>query len=150
MQDQIFIETERLLLRSWKKLDEAVYISMNQDPEVMKYFPQLISEESSLAHIDSIKKHFQEYGYGLYALELKETNSFIGYTGFSHPSFESEFTPCIEIGWRIAAAYWKKGLATEAAKACLQYGFQKKGLEKILSFTSIHNAASERVMQKLE
>lgn len=149
MRDQIFFETERLLLRTWKQSDEEVYIKMNQDKEVMKYFPQLLTQEATLDHIQKIDTHFQEFGYGLYAMELKDSNQFIGFTGFSHPSFNAHFTPCIEIGWRINASYWQMGLGTEAAKACLNFGFQHLGFEEIYSFTSIHNLPSEKLMQKI-
>lgn len=149
MPEQIFIESPRLLLRSWKDSDSEAYIKMNLDPLVMQYFPQTISQEDSLTHIKKIKTHFEEYNYGLYALELKEEKRFIGFTGFSHPSFESFFTPCIEIGWRIDSPYWQKGLGTEAAKACLDYGFQQLNMDKIVSFTSIHNTTSEKLMQKI-
>lgn len=149
MQVQIFIESPRLLLRSWKDSDTDAYIKMNLDPLVMKYFPKIISTEETLDHIQRIKQHFNEFNYGLFALELKAENRFIGFTGFSHPTFDSFFTPCIEIGWRIDSAYWNKGLATEAAISCLQYGFKTLKFEKIYSFTSTYNAASERIMQKI-
>ncbi len=149
MQEQIFFESPRLLLRSWKDSDIDAYIKMNLDPLVMQYFPQLVSAEETLTHIQKIKQHFEKFNFGLYALELKEEKCFIGFTGFSHPSFESFFTPCVEIGWRIDSSYWKRGLGTEAANACLYYGFQVLNFEKIFSFTSIHNTASEKLMQKI-
>ena len=149
MQDQIYIETPRLLLRSWKLSDEDGFIKMNQDIEVMKYFPSLLTEDDSREQIKKIKKHFQDYQYGVYALELKAEKKFIGFTGFAHPSFQAYFTPCIEIGWRIDSPYWNKGLGTEAATACLTYGFQNLGFDKVYSFTSIFNIPSEKLMQKI-
>jgi RimJ/RimL family protein N-acetyltransferase len=149
MQEQIFIESPRLLLRSWKDSDIDAYIKMNLDSIVMQYFPQTVSPEETRTHIQKIKQHFETFHFGLYALELKEEKRFIGFTGFSHPSFESFFTPCVEIGWRIDSPYWHRGLGTEAANACLNYGFKVLNLEKIVSFTSIHNSASEKLMQKI-
>ena len=149
MQEQIFIESSRLLLRSWKASDISDYIKINQDPMVMKYFPNKLSAQETLNHFHKMQAHFVELNYGLFALELKEENRFVGFTGFSHPQFKSFFTPCVEIGWRINWAYWDKGIATEAAKACLDFGFRNLNLEKIVSFTSIHNLASEKVMQKI-
>jgi RimJ/RimL family protein N-acetyltransferase len=149
MKEKIFIESPRLLLRSWNESDLEAYIKMNHDPKVMQYFPNILSSEDTLHHFEKIKQHFSEYNYGLFALELKEEKRFIGFTGFSHPSFESFFTPCVEIGWRIDAPYWQRGLGTEAANACLKYGFQMLNFEKIVSFTSIHNTASEKLMQKI-
>lgn len=122
---------------------------MNRDPQVRKYFPALVTREESLAHIATIGKNIRERGYGLFAAELKSTGDFIGFIGFSHPGFDSHFTPCVEIGWRLAAPFWGQGLATEAAGACLQAGFSKFGLRDIYSFTSVHNHPSEKVMRRI-
>jgi len=85
----------------------------------------------------------------LFAMERKDNQQFIGFTGFSHPKFESYFTPCIEIGWRINKPNWNLGFATEAAKSCLTFGFKNAGLTEIYSFTSVLNKPSEKVMQKI-
>ena len=145
----IFIETERLFLRQWQPSDHESYIAMNLDKEVMEFFPTTLIEEESISHITRTRNHIEEKGYGLFALERKDTNAFIGFTGFSHPKFEADFTPCTEIGWRIAKEYWNLGFATEAAKACLVFGFKKLSLEEIYSFTSVHNKKSEQVMKKI-
>ena len=123
---------------------------MNLDPAVRKYFPGLLTREESRAHIVTIEKNIDQWGYGLFAAEWKETEAFIGFIGFSHPGFESYFTPCIEIGWRISSHYWGKGLATEGAKACLQAGFDRWGMDELYSFTSIHNHPSEKVMIRID
>ena len=149
MQEQIYMESPRLLIRSWKDSDTEAYIRMNLDPLVMKYFPSTVTSTDTQLHIQKIKSHFDTYHYGLFALELKSEKKFIGFTGFSHPSFEAYFTPCVEIGWRIDAAYWKQGIGTEAASTCMKYGFENLHFEKIYSFTSIHNTASEKLMQKI-
>lgn len=149
MESIIFIETERLLLRQWKATDLSTYISLNQDKEVMQYFPSLLSEEKTRQHIDVIQKDIEQDGYGLFALERKDTHSFIGFTGFAHPKFEADFTPCIEIGWRLARDQWGMGFATEAAKACLAYGFRTLQFSAIHSFTSVLNTRSEQVMKKI-
>ena len=145
----IFIETERLNLRQWRSSDHEPYIAMNLDKEVMEFFPAQLSAEESTAHIKRISNYIEEKGYGLFAVERKDTNKFIGFTGFSHPKFEAYFTPCTEIGWRIAKEHWNLGFATEAAKACLAFGFRNLKLEKIYSFTSIHNKRSEQVMIRI-
>ena len=129
------IETERLLLREWLPADEALYIEMNRDEKVMEFFPSILTAEQSLMHIVRITELIKNAGYGLFAVERKEDHAFIGFTGFSHPRFEAYFTPCIEIGWRIGSSYWNKGYATEAAKACLDFGFEKMGWKDIYSFT---------------
>jgi ribosomal-protein-alanine N-acetyltransferase len=122
---------------------------MNKDPAVMQYFPRVYTEDESIAMVGRIGAFFDEHGYGLYALELRQTGEFIGYAGFAKPTFDSWFTPCIEIGWRLRQEYWGSGLATEAARACLEHGFQKLGLVEVFSFTALLNTRSERVMQRV-
>lgn len=147
---RIFIETNRLVLRSWKAADYNLFALMNADKEVMKYFPNPLEKEQTIRFVEErIKPHFKTYGYGVYAVELKTLQRFIGFCGFMHPQFESFFTPCIEIGWRIDKRFWNMGYATEAAQACLHFGFTVLKFSDVFSFTSIHNKASERVMQKI-
>ena len=115
----------------------------------MRYFPRPNTPAETMAFITRINIFFDEYGYGLFALELKATGEFIGYTGFTKPRFESWFTPCTEFGWRLRRDAWGHGYATEAAKACLDYGFSQLGMQKIYSWTALPNTPSERVMQKI-
>lgn len=143
------ISTARLGLRRWAPADLEPFIEMNRDPAVMRYFPRLTTPEESAAMAKRIDAFFDEHGYGLYALELKTTGEFIGFTGFSRPSFESWFTPCTEIGWRLRKQAWNKGYATEAAKACLDHARNHLLLPEIYSFTALLNAPSEKVMQKI-
>lgn len=143
------ITTERLILRKWCDADIEPFVQMNSDARVMKYFPALMSRDQTLQAVERIKKHFDDYGYGWFAVDLKSTGEFIGFIGFSHPRFESYFTPCIEIGWRLKAEHWGKGLATEGAKACLQYGFEILNFDKVYSFTAEPNFPSVKVMKKI-
>ncbi len=115
----------------------------------MEFLPAIQTTEQSRAMMETIRKNIDQNGYGLFALQRKDTGTFIGYTGFSHPSFTSYFTPCTEIGWRLHRLHWQQGFATEAAKGCLRFGFATLGLTEILSFTSVHNKRSERVMQNI-
>ena len=94
-------------------------------------------------------KYIEEYGYGLYAVECKETQNFLGYVGFHNIAFESDFTPGVEIGWRLCRDAWGKGYATEAASACLDYASDNLPFKTVYSFTAIPNKRSERVMQKI-
>ena len=149
MAAKIFIETERLNLRQWQTSDEATYIAMNSDAEVMEFFPSVLTAAQSLSHINKMREQIDKEGFGLFAVERKEDNAFIGYTGFAYPRFEAAFTPCIEIGWRMAKEYWNKGYATEAAKACLAFGFDTLQLKNIYSFTAVKNIRSEKLMQKI-
>ncbi|HRH61326.1 MAG TPA: GNAT family N-acetyltransferase [Chitinophagaceae bacterium] len=148
MSDYI-ISTERLGLRLWKPEDFIPFAEMNKDKDVMEFFPSLLADDETKSMIQRIENHFTKHGFGLYAVEEKASKHFIGYTGFMVPSFESFFTPCIEIGWRLHHNAWGKGYATEAAKACLQYGFATLQFDKVYSFTSVINTRSEKVMQKI-
>ena len=146
MQNELY--TPRLILRNWRESDHEPFMEMGRDEAVMKYFPSVLTRLETLSTIERIEAHQKQYGYGLFAVERKDNNRFIGYTGLWHPTFESFFTPCVEIGWRLSKANWNLGFAQEAAKACLQYGFKTLGLKEIYSFTSIHNLPSINVMQK--
>jgi len=143
------IHTSRLILRQWQESDFEPYIAMNMDSEVMRYFPALQTRETTLAQIERFSRFIDENGYGFLVVERVDTAEFIGFTGLAWPRFESFFTPCVEIGWRLDKAYWGQGFAQEAARACLDHGFNKLGLNEIYSFTSILNLPSINVMKKI-
>jgi RimJ/RimL family protein N-acetyltransferase len=143
------LATERLILRAWREEDREPFARMNRDPAVMEFFPAVLTREESDALVDRATAHFAAHGFGPWAAELKATGDFIGFIGFSIPRFEAHFTPCVEIGWRLAAAHWGRGLATEGARTAMTYGFEALGLNEIVSFTSVVNARSRRVMEKI-
>ncbi|MCX7122449.1 MAG: GNAT family N-acetyltransferase [Gammaproteobacteria bacterium] len=143
------LETERLILREWKDEDIPVFVAMNQDPRVMEFFPALRTEQESRDGVEWHRRHFKEHGFCCYAVEIKETGEFIGFVGLAIPPYETHFSPCVEIGWRLAHQFWGKGYATEAAKAVLESGFEKHGLKEIVSFTTTLNKPSMRVMEKI-
>jgi RimJ/RimL family protein N-acetyltransferase len=145
----IFLETPRLILRQWQGSDYEPYIQLNADSGVMEFFPSVLTRDQTLAQINRISDAIDRNGYGFFAVETKDTHEFIGFTGLSNPGFESHFTPCVEIGWRLSKANWNQGFATEAAMASLGYGFETLGLAEIYSFTSIHNLRSVQVMKKI-
>lgn len=149
MSSDYILSTNRLGLRRWRAGDGPLFARMNQDPAVMEFFPRTLTPEESAAFITRIGSFFDEHGYGLFAVEVSATREFIGYTGFARPSFTSFFTPCTEIGWRLRREAWGQGYATEAAEACLQYGFAVLGMKKVYSWTAQLNTRSERVMQKI-
>lgn len=149
MTARLFIETERLLIRQWIAADLAPFCELNRDPVAMEFFPATLTDEQSRDLMNKIRNHIDQKGYGFFALERKDTGEFIGFTGLWHPSFTAFFTPCTEIGWRLLQDHWHQGFASEAAKACLQFGFTRLGLPEIVSFTSEHNHRSEQVMQKI-
>jgi RimJ/RimL family protein N-acetyltransferase len=143
------LQTERLILRRWREADREPFARMNQDPTVMEHFPAVLSREESDAFVDRIEAHFVERGFGLWAVEVRDSGAFIGYIGLAVPRFEAAFTPCVEIGWRIAAEYWGRGLATEGARAVVRFAFEELKLREIVSFTVPANLRSRRVMEKL-
>ena len=143
------IETDRLLLRRWREADREPFARMNADPIVMEHFPALLSRTESDRLIDNIESHFERHGFGLWAAERCATGEWIGFIGLAVPRFQAAFTPCVEIGWRIDAAFWGMGLATEGARAVVRHGFEAVGLSEIVSFTVPANARSLRVMEKL-
>lgn len=144
----VYLETARLVLRDWKTDDLPLFMAMNKDERVMRYFPSLLSDVETESSYTRIKAEFMRNGWGLYAVELKSTGRFIGYVGLHEIGFEADFTPGVEIGWRLAADYHNQGLATEAAEAVLHLA-KAKGLTRIYSFTARQNVPSERVMQKI-
>jgi ribosomal-protein-alanine N-acetyltransferase len=143
------IETPRLLLRHWISADRERFARMNADPGVMAFFEATLSRAESDALVDRVQAHFNRHGFGPWAAELRESGEFIGFIGLSIPAFEAHFTPCVEIGWRLAAAHWNRGLATEGARAALDDGFERLGLAEVVSFTVPANRPSRRVMEKL-
>ncbi|KZE63846.1 GNAT family acetyltransferase [Fictibacillus phosphorivorans] len=145
----IYLETSRLQLRDWKEADLEPFRRLNADEDVMKYFPKTLSTEETNVFYKSILSEFIECGFGLYAVEVKENKEFIGFIGFHRATFDSDFTPCIEIGWRLKKEAWGKGYATEGATACLQYGFNELGFSDVYSFTADVNKPSKNVMIKI-
>ncbi len=142
-------ESERLGFRLWSDEDSMPFSRMNSNSQVMQYFPKALNKEESDKLIHRIMNHFNDYGYGLWAVDIKDTDEFIGFIGFSTATFESDFTPCVEIGWRLDNRYWNKGYATEGANKCLEYGFNHLGLSDIFSFTATMNKPSINVMKKI-
>lgn len=122
---------------------------MNSDPEVMRYFPAPLSREESDAMADRISGLIAERGWGFFALELKTEKRFIGFTGLHTPFAKLPFGPCVEIGWRLARDQWGRGLATEAAREALRFGFGDLKVPEIVSFTAVGNARSRAVMERL-
>jgi RimJ/RimL family protein N-acetyltransferase len=145
----IVLETERLKLRTWRQEDREPFARMNADPRVMEFFPGVLARTESDAGADRIEAHFKRHGFGWFAVELRGSGEFIGFTGLAVPSFEAHFTPCVEIGWRLLREHWGLGYATEGAGAALQYGFETLRISEIVSFTVPANLRSRRVMEKL-
>jgi len=149
MPDHPTLRTVRLLLRPWRENDRVAFAAINADPRVMEFLPNPLTRQESDAMIDRIRTHFDRHGFGLWAVEAVGVADLIGFTGLSVPRFEAHFTPCVEVGWRLAFEHWGRGYATEAAGAAVQFGFQHARLEQIVSFTVPANVRSRRVMEKI-
>ena len=111
------LRTDRLILRDWREEDLDAFAALNADPRVMAHFPAPLSREESDAGARSIRTALARDGHGLWAVEAPGEANFIGFVGLARPAMEAHFTPCVEIGWRLAYAQWGKGYATEAARA---------------------------------
>lgn len=143
------LRTERLLLRPWRESDREPFATLNADPEVMEFFPAPLTRADSDALVDRILGAFAENGWGLWAAEVVDGPEFIGFIGLAVPRFEASFNPCVEVGWRLARSAWGHGYAPEGAAEALRFGFAEAGLSEILSFTSVINTKSRRVMEKI-
>ena len=143
------LETERLILRQWREGDWPAFAAMNADSRVMEHFPGLITREASDETARRLAARIEERGWGLWAVEVAGGAPFIGFVGLSVPRWDAHFTPCVEVGWRLAADHWGKGYASEAARAAVRFGFERVGLGEIVSFTVPGNWRSRRVMEGL-
>lgn len=141
--------TERLILRDWKQADRQPFAELNGHPEVMRYFPKVLTPEESNAQAESIEAKMRQNGWGLWAVEEKESGAFIGFVGLNIPGCQLPFSPCVEISWRLNKPFWGKGYAPEAARTALEIGFEHFGLSEIVAFTALLNLPSMRVMEKI-
>ncbi len=149
MAELIELETDRLKMRQWKKEDRPLFAALNADPVVMKYFPTILDRAESNAMADKVQLLLSKRGWGFWAVEEKKSNAFIGFVGLHVPIAELPFSPCVEIGWRLARKFWGIGYATEAANAALQVAFGQLDLREVFAFTPIDNARSRAVMERL-
>lgn len=147
----ITLKTDRLILRGWRDDDLDALAAINADPEVMRYIMDG-SVRDRLQSADNLQKmiaNWEERGYGLFAVEVRETRVLIGWAGLAVPAFLPEVMPAVEIGWRLARGSWGHGYATEAATAAMRFGFLDRGLDRIISIRHVENVRSARVMEKL-
>jgi RimJ/RimL family protein N-acetyltransferase len=143
------LRTDRLLLRAWGEADLEPFAAMNADPVVMEHFPAPLTRAESDDMVHRIEQRWGDGRPSLWAVEVPGVAPFIGFVGLLEPSFDAPFTPCVEVGWRLAAAHWGRGYAPEGAHAALAHGFDRLGLDEIVSFTVPANTSSRRVMEKL-
>ena len=140
--------TPRLGFRTWQEFDLDDFSAINADPETMRFFQKTYSREDTLEMMNRMQRTFEEKGYCYFAVDYLESKELVGTIGLGWKTFESDFTPCVDIGWRIGKKWWNQGLATEGAAACLEYA-QKLQLPEVLSMASIDNTASIQVMKKI-
>jgi RimJ/RimL family protein N-acetyltransferase len=143
------LTTERLILRRWRETDRVPFQEINADPRVAEFTLGVVSPEDSDAIFARIQRHFERQGFGLWAAELRQDSSFLGFIGLSVPPFDAPFMPAVEIGWRLRSEAWGRGLATEGARAAMRFGFKSLGLASLVSMTVPANLRSRRVMEKL-
>lgn len=145
------VVTDRLVMRNWRAADTDPYADLNADPVVMEHFPSTLTRPQSGEILDRIAEHWRVRGYGLWAVEVAATGRFIGFVGLSSPTWEMSFTPCVEVGWRLARHAWGHGYASEAARVAIDWGFAHVELprDEIVSFTTVDNVRSRRVMDKV-
>jgi RimJ/RimL family protein N-acetyltransferase len=145
----VTLETRRLRLRPWREEDLEPLAALNADPRVMEHFPGCMSPRESEAMAERLAAHFETYGFGMWSVEASGVAEFIGLVGLTVPRFEAAFTPCVEVGWRLAAEFWGLGYASEAARAAVQHGFDQLRLTEVVSYTVPQNWRSRRVMERL-
>lgn len=143
------LQTTRLILRPWRESDHADFARLNDDPRVMEFMGRHLSHDESDAMAARIQAEIQQRGWGLWAVEIQGGAAFIGFVGLSIPSFDAHFTPCVEIGWRLAPDHWHKGYASEAATESLRFAFEELRLPQVVSFTTPLNKRSMRVMESI-
>ena len=147
--EQVIVRTARLRLRPWRDEDKAPFRALNADPRVMAFFPSILSAAESDALAERCQALIAQHGWGFWAVECKATQAFIGFVGLHAQPETLPFSPCVEIGWRLAHEYWGQGYASEAATAALRFGFDSLGLEEIVAFTAVGNLRSRAVMARI-
>ena len=143
------LTTPRLVLRPWRDADLPAFAALNADARVMEFFPGTLTRAQSDERVAAGRRHFDEHGFGRWAVEAPGVADFVGTVGLAVFEADVPFAPCVELGWRLAFAYWGRGYATEAARAAAEFGFRVAGLDEIVAFTVPENTRSRRVMERL-
>lgn len=149
MAECIEFDTERLRVRQWRESDREPFSRLNADARVMEFFPAPLSRAESDAMVDRCAEGIVQRGWGFWAVEERARGAFIGCVGITVPRPDLPFSPCVEVGWRLAQRYWGQGYALEAARGALRVGFERLALSEIVSFTAVPNLRSEAVMKRL-
>jgi RimJ/RimL family protein N-acetyltransferase len=142
----VIIETERLLLRKFTVEDAPLIYELNFDPDVIRYTYDPVKDIEHATQVleQVILPQYALYNHGRWAVHLKPQLEFIGWCGLKCIPQRDE----IDLGYRFKKQYWGKGYATEAAYACIQYGFKKLDLKRIIGRAIPENTASLHVLEK--
>lgn len=143
------MQTDRLILRRWQPRDRVEFARMNADDRTMRFMPAVLSHSETIALIARFEAHHETHGFGVWALEALDGGALVGYTGLQRVSFDAGFSPAVEILWRLAPEFWRRGYATEAAREALRFGFECLSLDRIVSFTVPANEPSRAVMERI-
>lgn len=141
--------SERLGFRNWQESDIPKMAKINANPNVMRYFPSTQNAVKTTNFIHRMTLHFEKTGFCYFAVDLLAIDELIGFIGIMSQDYEAPFTPCVDIGWRLAEAHWNNGYATEGAKSCLKYAVNTLKIKEIKSIASEINIPSTNVMQKI-
>ncbi len=145
------LRTERLVLRPFTEDDVEPFAAVNADPEVMRYIgdgaPRTLAQTGEA--VERMARHWEEHGWGAFAVRLAGTGEFVGFAALAVPVFLPEILPAVEIGWRVGRAHWGRGYAPEAARAAIGFAFAERGMDRLVSCVHRDNAASARVAEKL-
>ena len=149
LKKEYILKSERLGFRNWTKNDLTEFAKMNADLEVMEHFPKPLTEKETAEFIERLKKHYIKNGFNYFATEILTSGELIGFIGLAFQDYKTDFTPAVDIGWRLKKSAWGKGYATEGAKKCLEFAFNELNLDKIISTCTEKNSKSENVMKKI-
>jgi RimJ/RimL family protein N-acetyltransferase len=149
MTDGPTLQSDRLIMRRWRDEDLDPFAALNADPAVMEHIQKVLTREESAGFIDRIEAEFEECGWGLWAVEVKDGAPFIGFVGLHRVPFQVKSSTAIEVGWRLAHEHWGHGYTTEAAERAVRFGYDEAGLLEVLSFTNPANVRSWKVMERI-
>ena len=146
--EYIFI-SKRLGFRNWKSTDLAAFAELNADEDVMEHFPKTLTEKETENLIQRFINHYDKNGHTYFATEIIDSGEFIGFIGLAFQEYETNFTPAIDIGWRLKKSAWGNGYATEGAKRCLDFAFNDLNVKEVIATCTEKNHPSENVMKKI-
>ena len=141
--------SDRLGFRNWTTTDIDKMHKINSDEKVMEFFPGIPTKEQTTEFVKRMISQLDDKGFCYFAVDKLDDNEFIGFIGLSEQTYEADFTPCVDIGWRIKSSEWNKGFASEGAKKCLDYALNELKLENVYSIAPKINIKSEHIMTKI-